>query len=86
MRHVRLQVEHSARRGGADGGERPAVRALRKHLLWYTRGLRGGVHFRREAVTADTVETVERLLDRHFPPGAPFRIDPALLATEAIAE
>jgi tRNA-dihydrouridine synthase B len=86
MRHVRLQVEHTARRGGAEGGERPAVRALRKHLLWYTRGLRGGVHFRREAVTVDTVETVERLLDRHFPPGTPFRIDPALLATEAIVE
>jgi tRNA-dihydrouridine synthase B len=87
MRHVRLQVEHRTRRDGAAGGEEgAAVRTLRKHLLWYTRGLRGGVHFRREAVTADTVESVERLLDRHFPPGAPFRIDPTLLATEALAE
>jgi nifR3 family TIM-barrel protein len=86
MRHVRLQVEHRARRDVEDGGEASAVRGLRKHLLWYTRGLRGGVHFRREAVAADRVETVERLLDRHFPPGAPFEFDPALLATEAIAE
>jgi tRNA-dihydrouridine synthase len=86
MRHVRLQVEHRARRDADDGGEASAVRGLRKHLLWYTRGLRGGVHFRREAVAADRVETVERLLDRHFPPGAPFEFDPALLATEAIAE
>jgi tRNA-dihydrouridine synthase B len=86
MRHVRLQVEHRARREGDAGGEAVAVRGLRKHLLWYTRGLRGGVHFRREAVAADRVETVERLLDRHFPPGAPFAFDPALLATEAIAE
>jgi nifR3 family TIM-barrel protein len=86
MRHVRLQVEHRARRDAEDGGEASAVRGLRKHLLWYTRGLRGGVHFRREAVAADRVETVERLLDRHFPPGAPFEFDPALLATEAIAE
>src|SRR5512137_1333045 len=85
MRHVRLQVEHRARRDAEDGGEAPAVRGLRKHLLWYTRGLRGGVHCRREAVAADRVETVERLLDRHFPPGATFEFDPALLATEAIA-
>src|SRR5512136_1421628 len=48
LRHVRLQVEHRSRRGG-DAGEASAVRGLRKHLLWYTRGLRGGVHFRREA-------------------------------------
>lgn len=89
MRHVRLQVEHRIRRGDdADprDAERQAVRALRKHLLWYTRGLRGGVHFRREAVQADSVGGVEALLDRHFPSGAPFELDPALLAAEAIAE
>jgi nifR3 family TIM-barrel protein len=89
LRHVRLQVEHRARREvGEDpaAAEGHAVRELRKHLLWYTRGLRGGVHFRREATTADTAGGVEALLDRHFPPGAPFAFDPSLAAGEAIAE
>ncbi len=87
--HVRLQVEHRARleplAAGADA-ERQAVRELRKHLLWYTRGLRGGAQFRREASTVDSVAGVAALLDRHFPAGGPFELDPALAAREAIAE
>ncbi len=88
MRHVHLQMEHRRRQDGADdaASEGHAVRELRKHLLWYTRGLRGGVHFRRDATTASTAADVEALLDRHFPPGAPFAFDPSLAAREALAE
>jgi tRNA-dihydrouridine synthase len=89
MRHVELQVEHRARQhGGEDPAatEGHAVRELRKHLLWYTRGLKGGVHFRRDATSASTARGVRELLDRHFPPGAPFEFDPSLAAREAFAE
>ncbi len=52
-----------------DGGEAElaAVRELRKHLLWYTRGRRGGLAFRRIAPELHTVSDVKRALDRFFP-------------------
>jgi nifR3 family TIM-barrel protein len=78
LRHVALQIEHRLRqRGGEtpDESERHAVRELRKHLLWYTRGRPGGVHFRRDADRLQTADDVARLVDLHFPPGAPFEVD-----------
>jgi tRNA-dihydrouridine synthase B len=51
----------------ADEAERAAVRELRKHLLWYTRGRRGGLAFRRVAPDLHTVADVEAALDRFFP-------------------
>jgi tRNA-dihydrouridine synthase B len=89
MRHVRLQIEHRVRQRDAEdpvASEGHAVRELRKHLLWYTRGLKGGVHFRRDATSVATSSEVEGMLERHFPPGAPFRFDPSLAAGEAVAE
>ena len=89
MRHVQLQIEHRARlHPGEDGAdsESHAVRELRKHLLWYTRGLKGGVHFRREATAVADGAGVEALLARHFPPGAPFEFDPSLAAREDVAQ
>jgi len=89
LRHVQLQIQHRDRlHPGEDGAasESHAVRELRKHLLWYTRGLKGGVHFRRDATAANDSSGVEALLARHFPPGAPFEFDPSLAAPEAIAE
>jgi tRNA-dihydrouridine synthase len=89
MRHVELQIGHRARlHPGEDGlaSESHAVRELRKHLLWYTRGLRGGVHFRRDATAVDGAAGVEALLSRHFPTGAPFEFEPSLAAPEALAE
>jgi len=89
LRHVRMQVAH---RGRARGGLAPAeaenraVRELRKHILWYTRGLRGGAAFRRDATSADTVLGVESLLERHFPAGAPFELDLGAFPREAISE
>jgi len=89
LRHVRLQVEHRARmRPGEDPGlsERSAVRELRKHLLWYSRGLRGGGAFRREAGAAETAADVAALVDGHFPSASSFEYDPSLAAREALAE
>jgi nifR3 family TIM-barrel protein len=71
--HVKLQIEHRRRlrpNEPADHAERAAVRELRKHLLWYTRGRRGGVYFRRETHQLVTAADVERVLLEHFPPGS----------------
>jgi nifR3 family TIM-barrel protein len=85
LEHVRLQIEHRART--AKPGESPgdvegaAIRELRRHLLWYTRGRRGGVHFRRDADKLHTSADVSALLDRHFPPGSEsFDLDPGFRA------
>ncbi len=85
MEHVRLQIEHRAR--NAKPGESPeeiersAIRELRRHLLWYTRGRRGGVHFRRDADKLHTAADVATLLEHHFPPGSPsFELDPGFRA------
>ncbi len=43
-------------------GERFSVRSFRKHLLWYTKGLRGGSHFRQLAGTFREKEMVIREL------------------------
>ena len=80
LRHVALQIEHRRRqRPGAldEAVEREAIKELRKHLLWYTRGRRGGVAFRRDGVRVTTAAEVAGLIDTHFPPGASFELDPA---------
>jgi nifR3 family TIM-barrel protein len=86
LRHVALQVEHRRRQRGGEtpeASERHAIRELRKHLLWYTRGRRGGAHFRRDAGQLQTGADVARLLELHFPPGgAAFDVDPAAAREE----
>jgi nifR3 family TIM-barrel protein len=47
--------------------ELAAVREMRKHLLWYTRGRRGGLAFRRIAAELCTYADVNAALDRFFP-------------------
>ncbi|MFL5260983.1 MAG: tRNA-dihydrouridine synthase, partial [Anaeromyxobacteraceae bacterium] len=82
LEHVQLQIDHRRRQAPdepADAAERLAIRELRKHLLWYTRGRRGGAHFRRDAGELTTAAEVRRLLELHFPPGGDsFDLDPAL--------
>jgi tRNA-dihydrouridine synthase B len=86
LEHVALQIAHRVRQAPGEDAvavERHAIRELRKHLLWYTRGRRGGVHFRREAVELHTAADVARLVERHFPPGgAAFDFDPAFRREE----
>jgi nifR3 family TIM-barrel protein len=87
LRHVELQIAH--RRASrpdepADEAERAAIRELRKHLLWYTRGRHGGAAFRGEADKLITAADVETLLLRHFPPGSTaFERDPAARAEDS---
>jgi tRNA-dihydrouridine synthase len=52
---------------GPEDAERAAVRELRKHLLWYTRGRRGGLAFRRIAADLHTAKDIRAALDRFFP-------------------
>jgi tRNA-dihydrouridine synthase B len=86
LEHVRLQIEHRRRQlpaEDADAGERTAIRELRKHLLWYTRGRRGGVKFRRDADQLITAADVARVVEEHFPPGGvSFELDPAFHRAE----
>ncbi|NPV70963.1 MAG: tRNA dihydrouridine synthase DusB [Firmicutes bacterium] len=52
LEHIRLAV--------GEAGETRAVPAMRKHIVWYTRGMKGAARARRaimEARTADQVET-----------------------------
>ena len=89
LRHLQMQVEHRRRQPRwerrPDEAERQAVRELRRHLLWYTRGRRGGARFRREATSAATVAEVRGLIERHFADRAAFELDPSLLAAEPLA-
>ena len=45
LRHLEMQIRRY--------GEAAGVRGFRKHLLWYTKGLRGGSGFRKAAVCAE---------------------------------
>jgi tRNA-dihydrouridine synthase len=86
LRHVSMQVEHRRRQRPDEPGdeaERAAVRELRKHLLWYTRGRQGGALFRSEADRLRTAADVAELLGAHFPPGSPaFELAPGAARTE----
>jgi nifR3 family TIM-barrel protein len=90
LEHVALQVEHRQRQTPAEDpatSERHAIRELRKHLLWYTRGRRGGVSFRRDAARLETRADVASLLERHFPAGGDaFEADPAATRDEDSSE
>jgi nifR3 family TIM-barrel protein len=85
LEHASLQIAHRGRAARATEGpeeiERAAIRELRRHLLWYTRGRRGGIHFRRDADRLVTATDVAALLERHFPAGGgSFELDPGYRA------
>ena len=89
LRHVEMQIAHRAgqRRGQEDpaAAERHAVVEMRKHLIWYTRGRKGGAPFRREVEGVRSVADVAQLIDRHFPPGAELESEPQSGAPDAEA-
>jgi nifR3 family TIM-barrel protein len=66
-REFRENGGHLHRELDLGDAELAAVREMRKHLLWYTRGRRGGLAFRRMAPELDTFDDVRRALDRFFP-------------------
>jgi tRNA-dihydrouridine synthase B len=47
-------------------GKDTGIRIARKHLGWYSKGLRGGAEFRAEVNHLNTVESVRELLHRFF--------------------
>jgi tRNA-dihydrouridine synthase B len=84
--HVRMQVEHRRRQRpqeDAREAELLAIRELRKHLLWYTRGRRGGAHFRADAHRLKTAADVAQVIEEHFPVGGEtFELDPGFRRDE----
>lgn len=54
LRHARLQIEFK--------GEYAGIREMRKHMAWYTKGIRGAARIREEINAVETYEGVEKLL------------------------
>ena len=47
-----------------DKGEAVAIRALRKHLAWYFKGMRGAAQLKNEAFWAETLDELLKILDK----------------------
>ncbi len=60
FRHLQMVID--------TRGEKYGVREFRKHLLWYTRGLRGGSEFRSQAaswgVHSEVVEHIQKFFEK----------------------
>lgn len=61
LRHARLQIEFK--------GDYLGIREMRKHVAWYTKGLKGSAKLRDEINRVESYEELEKLLDeRMYPP------------------
>ena len=60
LRHYHAMLSHF--------GENAGMRLARKHLAWYSRGLRGSAEFRTTAMKLGTVPEVLDLIDRFYDP------------------
>ena len=56
LRHARLQIE--------EKGEGPAIREMRKHVAWYTAGMRSSAGLRRAVNQITTYQELTVLLDK----------------------
>ena len=56
LRHARKQIELK--------GEFVGIREMRKHVAWYTAGMRHSAGLRRESTTIESYEALEALLSR----------------------
>lgn len=54
LRHARLQIEFK--------GDYLGIREMRKHVAWYTKGMKGSARLRDEINKTETYEELERLL------------------------
>ena len=59
LRHARLQLE-------IQGDDRRTALEFRKHLGWYTRGLRGAAELRRELYTIESMAEIERIFEAYL--------------------
>jgi tRNA-dihydrouridine synthase B len=77
----------------AGGGKRPlrtppaqmATKTFRQHLVWYSRGLRGGKDFRKEVLTVDEPALVIEKLEAFFATAEPEIRDPGTEEAEGVA-
>ncbi len=61
-----LMLRHLAALVAFMGNEAAAVRVMRKHLAWYTKGLPGGAHFRDAVNRLESRRAVEETIERFF--------------------
>ena len=54
LRHARLQLEYK--------GEFSGIREMRKHVAWYTKGLKGAARLRERVNAVESLEELENLL------------------------
>ena len=54
LRHARLQLEYK--------GEFSGIREMRKHVAWYTKGLKGAARLRKKVNDVESLEELENLL------------------------
>jgi nifR3 family TIM-barrel protein len=59
LRHARLQLQ-------VQGDDRRTALEFRKHLGWYTKGLRGAAELRRELHTIESMAEIERLFEAYL--------------------
>jgi nifR3 family TIM-barrel protein len=59
LRHARMQLE-------IQGDDRRTALEFRKHLGWYTRGLRGASELRRELHTIESMAAIERIFEAYL--------------------
>jgi nifR3 family TIM-barrel protein len=57
-KHLNMTIRHS--------GEALGVKKFRKHLLWYTKGLKGGAQFRQSVVSVQEKEVLLRAVHTYF--------------------
>lgn len=57
LRHARMQA--------ALKGEALGMKEMRKHIAWYTAGLRGSAALRRQCNTLETLAELEKMLSEH---------------------
>ena len=61
---VELLLEH-ARLMVKQFGEKNGILMMRKHLAWYTKGVRGGADLRRQLFTVETYKDICKLFDNY---------------------
>ena len=64
LRHARMQIEFK--------GDYLGIREMRKHVAWYTKGLKGSAKLRDDINKVESYEELEKLLyERVSLPGYP---------------
>jgi nifR3 family TIM-barrel protein len=62
-----------------------AMKTFRQHLVWYSRGLRGGKDFRKEVLTLEEPERVVETLEAFFGAAEPEGVDVGTAEAEGVA-